>query len=74
MLGTVNTFGTLAGNTAGESSLLGRLSENSAAVRRQLDAATAQAGTGRIAESYAGLGAGAGLALGEWISTTPPPL
>lgn len=42
-----------------DSSLLARLSESGAGVRRQLDTATTQAATGRIAESYAGLGAGA---------------
>ena len=42
-----------------DGALLTRLSDNSAAVRRQLDAATVQASTGRIAETYAGLGAGA---------------
>ncbi len=46
-------------STPGNSALLTRLADNSAAVRRQLDAATTQASTGRIAEAYAGLGVGA---------------
>ena len=39
--------------------LLQRLSDDSAAVRRQLDTAQQQVATGRVAESYAGLGAAA---------------
>lgn len=46
-------------STPGSSALLARLADNSAAVRRQLDTATTQQTTGRIAETYAGLGAGA---------------
>jgi len=43
----------------GEGALLARLSENGASIRRQLDTATTQSTTGRIAESYGGLGTGA---------------
>jgi len=50
-------------NPPSESALLARLSDNSAAVRRQLDTATTQAATGRVAETYAGLGSGAKLSL-----------
>ena len=46
-------------STSGNSTLLARLADNSAVVRRQLDTATTQASTGRIAETYAGLGVGA---------------
>jgi flagellar hook-associated protein 3 FlgL len=46
-------------NPPSESALLARLADNGAAIRRQLDIATTQSATGRIAESYAGLGAGA---------------
>ncbi len=46
-------------SSPGNSALLARLADNSAAVRRQLDTATTQASTGRIAETYAGLGVGA---------------
>ncbi|MBC7801491.1 MAG: hypothetical protein H7Z10_12790 [Gemmatimonadaceae bacterium] len=42
-----------------EASLLARLSDNAASVRRQLDVASTQASTGRIGESYATLGTGA---------------
>lgn len=45
--------------SASDSSLLARLSENGATVRRQLDAASMRASTGRVAETYAGLGSGA---------------
>jgi len=46
-------------STPSDSALLARLADNSAAIRRQLDTATTQSSTGRIAESYAGLGVGA---------------
>ncbi len=46
-------------STPSDSALLARLAGNSAVVRRQLDTATMQASTGRIAETYAGLGVGA---------------
>ena len=55
MSGTIST----SGSTPGNSALLARLADNSAVVRRQLDTATTQAATGRIAENYAGLGVGA---------------
>ena len=45
------------------SALLARLADNSANVRRQLDIATTQETTGRIAESYGGLGTGAKVSL-----------
>ncbi len=50
-------------NPPAESALLARLADNSATVRRQLDTATTQVSTGRIAESYAGLGTGAKVSL-----------
>ena len=46
-------------SSSGSASLLSLLADNSAVVRRQLDTATTQASTGRIAETYAGLGVGA---------------
>lgn len=46
-------------SSSGDSALLARLIDNSASVRRQLDTATTQSATGRIAESYSGLGVGA---------------
>jgi flagellar hook-associated protein 3 FlgL len=46
-------------NLPSEGALLARLADNGATIRRQLDTATTQASTGRIAESYAGLGFGA---------------
>ena len=55
MSGTIST----SSSTPGNSALLARLADNSAIVRRQLDTATTQASTGRIAENYAGLGVGA---------------
>lgn len=42
-----------------EAGLLTRVSDHSAGVRRQFDTTTTQAATGRIAESYGGLGVGA---------------
>lgn len=45
--------------TPSDGALLARLADNSASVRRQLDTATTQSSTGRIAENYAGLGVGA---------------
>lgn len=46
-------------STPSDSALLGRLVGNSATIRRQLDTVTTQSATGRIAETYAGLGVGA---------------
>ena len=46
-------------STPVNNALIARLADNSAVVRRQLDTATTQASTGRIAETYAGLGVGA---------------
>ncbi len=50
-------------NPPAEGALLARLADNSATVRRQLDTAATQVATGRIAESYAGLGTGAKVSL-----------
>ncbi len=52
MSGTISGYG-----------LLQALSQDSAAVRAQLSVATQQAATGKIAETYAGLGAGARVSL-----------
>lgn len=49
----------ILGVPSSDAALLSRLSDHSGVVRRQLDVATTQASTGRIAESYGGLGAGA---------------
>lgn len=46
-------------NLPSEGALLARLADNGATIRRQLDIATTQSSTGRIAEGYAGLGVGA---------------
>jgi len=46
-------------SSASDGALLARLADNGAAIRRQLDTATTQSSTGRIAESYGGLGVGA---------------
>ncbi len=59
MSGTINS----SGNPPSEGALLARLADNSASIRRQLDTATTQSATGRIAESYAGLGVGAKVSL-----------
>ena len=50
-------------NPPSAGALLARVADNGAVVRRQLDAATTQVATGRIAESYAGLGTGAKISL-----------
>lgn len=48
---------------AGDYTVLSRVIGDSAAVHRQLDRLTAQASSGRIADSYAGLGDGAAVSL-----------
>lgn len=50
----------------GDAGGLARLLAQSAAVRGQLNAANQQAATGRIAETYAGLGVGARVSLDLW--------
>ena len=50
-------------NPPSEGALLARLADNGASIRRQLDRTATQSATGRIAESYAGLGVGAKVSL-----------
>ena len=51
------------GSSMNSYGLLGTLIANSATVRQQLDTLTVQAGNGLIADTYAGLGSGAGVSL-----------
>jgi flagellar hook-associated protein 3 FlgL len=55
--------GSIAGAGVTGYGLLGRLIANSASQRQQLDTLTAQAASGKIADTYAGLGSGAAVSL-----------
>ena len=59
MSGTISSLG----NPPSEGALLARLADHGASIRRQLDTAATQSATGRIAESYGGLGIGAKISL-----------